>query len=78
MAYRGRLDTFMQAYSVSASLSVSLLALRLIHSASALSESGVNSSQRAVISSGVIQIASLTSSSCRAKGRLYYATRRRV
>ncbi len=49
-------------------LTGSLLALRLIHRASAFSESGVKSSQRAVISAGVIQQTSLTSSSCSANG----------
>lgn len=56
---------FHSAVSVS---TASFLALRFIHNASAFSESGVNSSQRAVISSGVSQQTSLTSSSCRAKG----------
>ena len=42
--------------------------LRVSHSDSAFSESSVNSSQRAVISSGVIQNTSSTSSSCMANG----------
>lgn len=54
--------------SLSSASSYSLPALRVIHSASAFRESGVNSSQRAVISSGVNQHTSLTSSSCRANG----------
>ena len=64
-----------KAYSASSSFSAlfsgladSFLALRVIHSASAFRESGVNSSQRAVISSGVSQHTSLTSSSCSANG----------